>query len=65
MKQIGIIPVIILVIYVTFWTTMAYSAIGDITQPHTIQWYFPIQLLCLLIVPAVLGAFIGASVDTE
>jgi len=64
MKPIGIIPTVMLAIYVTYWITMAYSAVGDITQPHTIQWYFPIQLLCLLIVPAVLGALMGASVDT-
>lgn len=61
MKGDAIILLMILVFYITYWTTMAYSVIGDTTDIKTVEWYFPIQLFCFMIVPAAIAFFIGLS----
>jgi len=61
MKDVAIILLMVLVFYITYWTTLAYSTIGDTTNIKTVGWDFPIQLFCFIIFPTAIAYYIGLS----
>ncbi len=58
-----ICSIVFLSLYIGYLYGASSGMVGTTTKSNVVEWYFPYELVVFVLIPAILGYFIGKGVE--